>query len=203
MAMAAVCIAFKAHMGWVNAVAVAIDAPKPKPLLARRVDLFEGQGREVVEPYHVAGGWDGLERVPQPPDPAKVISAGRKKQVAATKKQLRAFQKSLVGQGLDWQRAVVLVGRGWMGHTLEEILGHHAHIHVYEGEAVRDATRSALDAIGVPWIEQDEKSVPELAASELRVRDSDGFMKPLRPDGVRSWTKEERLIGLAAWLGRG
>jgi len=199
--MTAVCIAFKAHMGWVNAVAAAMTASRPKPLLAERVDLFRGQGRDVVEPYHVAGGWDGLERVPQPPHPAKVISAGRKRQVSATKKQLRAFQKSLAGQDLDWQRAVVLVGRGWLGHDLDEILGHHAHIHVYEGEAVRDATRSALDAIGIPWVEQDEKSVPALAAEALRVGDSDGFMKPLRPEGVRSWTKEERLLGLAAWLG--
>lgn len=199
--MTPVCVAFKAHMGWVNAVAVSLAAAEPEPLLAERVDLFKAQGREVVEPYHVAGGWDGLERVPQPADPAKVIAAGRKKQVTATKKRLRAFRKSLQAAGLDWQQAVVLVGRGWLGHTMDEILAHHSHIHVYEGEAVRDATRAALDAMDVPWLEQDEKSVPDLAAERLRVRDADAFMKPLRPAGVRSWTKEERLLGLAGWLG--
>ncbi|MGE0623861.1 MAG: hypothetical protein AB7I04_25390 [Pseudomonadales bacterium] len=200
--MTAVCIAFKAHMGWLNAVAVAMSSSKPRPLRVERVDLFKGQGREVVEPYHVAGGWDGLERVPPPPDPGKVVAAGRKRQMAATKKNLRAFRKSLEAEALDWQRAVVLIGRGWLGHTLDEILAHHSHIHVYEGEAVRDATRAALDAIGIPWVEQDEKSVTALAAEALRVRDADAFMKPLRPDGVRSWTKEERLVGLAAWMRR-
>lgn len=201
--MTTVCIAFKAHMGWLNSVAVIADAPTPEPVRAERVDLFLGEGREVVEPYHVAGGWHALERVPRPPNPARVIASGRKKQVAAAKRRLRAYRSSLDEAGVEWTSAVVLVGRGWLGHDLEEILAHHAHIHVYEGEAVRDATRSALDALGIPWAEQDEKSVVQLAAERLGVKDSDDFMKPLRPAGLRNWTKEERMLGLAAWLNTG
>ncbi len=198
--MTSVCVAFKAHMGWLNSVAVVAGTDSPEPVRVERVDLFRGEAREVVEPYHVAGGWQELDRVPRPENPAAVIRAGRRKQVTATKKQLRAFRKQLEAEGLNWHGAVVLIGRGWMGHSLEEILAHHSHIHVYEGEAVRDAARTALDAIGVSWVEQDEKSVPALAAEQLHVKDSDALMKPLRPAGVRTWAKEERLIGLAAWM---
>lgn len=189
-------------MGWVNSVGVAVGTPQPEPLHVERVDLFKDQGREVVEPYHVAGGWQRLERVPQPADPAKVIAFGRRRQATATRKRLDAFRKALQKEDLDWTRAVVLIGRGWLGHTLDEILTSHAHIHVYEGEAVRDATRAALDAIGIPWVEQDEKDVPELAAKRLRNDDADAWMKSRRPNGTRTWAKEERLLGLAAWLHR-
>lgn len=198
--MTGICVAFKAHLGWLNAVGVVVNRPAPEPRHVQRVDLFAEQPREVVEPYHVAGGWQGLDRVPAPPDPARVIAAGRRKQVTATKRRLRAFNATLAGEGFDWTRSVVLTGRGWLGHDLDEIITDHAHIHVYEGEAVRDAARKALDAIGIPWVEQDEKSVVELAARQLRVEDADGLMKSLRPEGARGWAKEERLLGLAAWL---
>ena len=198
--MTPVCIAFKAHLGWLNAVTVVAGTRTPEPVRAERLDLFRDQSREVVEPYHVAGGWQGLERVPAPPDPARVIASGRRKQAAETRKRLQAFHDANKKGGFEWTRAVMLVGRGWLGHSLEEILTDHAHIHVYEGEAVRDATRIALDVIGIPRVEQDEKSVPELAAGVLGVADIDRTMKSLRPSGVRNWAKEERLIGLAAWL---
>lgn len=72
-----VCVAIKAHQGWVNTVAVLLDAGEPLALHVQRVELVDGSDRETLEPYHVAGGWSGLTRVPAP---AAVVRRGRRKQ---------------------------------------------------------------------------------------------------------------------------
>ena len=47
--MASVCVAFKAHQGWVNSAAVSIDSELPACVHAGRVELLGGEDR-VVEP---------------------------------------------------------------------------------------------------------------------------------------------------------
>ncbi|HIG43864.1 MAG: hypothetical protein ABGY96_25175 [bacterium] len=98
----------------------------------------------------------------------------------------------------------MLTSRGWLGDDLEHILGSHAHIHVAEGEAIRSATRLALDAMGTVFIEQDEKSTLPEASRQLNCNllDCDSMMKRLKPADAKSWRKEERLIALGAWLNR-
>ena len=202
--MKSVCVAFKAHQGWVNSVAIDTDSSAPAPVLAQRIELFETDDRGVTEPYHVAGGWHGLERVPRPRNPSAVIARGRKRQVAAAKKQLAAYLKALEEIDLQWTLAVILTGRGKLGAVLEHILGSHASIHIAEGEAVRSAMRAALDAINIDCVEQDEKSVLADAGRELDLDEDqcDRYLRELKPAGSRSWRKEERLIALGAWLNR-
>jgi len=197
-----VCVAFKAHLGWVNAVAVACGARAVDCRDARRLTLVAGTDRETAEPYHVAGGWDGLEQRPRPADPLGIIRRGRQRQVRAARRVLGGYADTLEGAGLRWTRAVVLTGRGWLGHDLEDILSSHAHIHVYEGEAIRDATRQALKALGKAFVEQDEKSTLAAAADLLGAADPDALLKERRPPAVSTWRKEERLLALAAWLHR-
>ena len=200
--MKPVCVAFKAHLGWVNAVAVTIGANAPTPVHAQRIDLLDGKDREALEPYHVAGGWAGLEQARRPSNPGVVIRRGRRKQVAAAKKKLIAFRELLKREDLQWRRGVVLTSRGRLGEDLEHILGSHVHIHVAEGEAIRDATRAALKAMDIEQVDQDEKSTLTEAANRLSCKDCDSLMKNLRPSGAKSWRKEERLLALGAWLNR-
>ncbi|MCZ6709942.1 MAG: hypothetical protein O7B25_06250, partial [Gammaproteobacteria bacterium] len=200
--MESVCVAFKAHMGWVNAVVVAISTDTPNPIHAQRIDLLDGKDRETLEPYHVAGGWSGLKQVPRPSNPAAVIRRGRRKQVTAAKKRLSALRESLEREDLQWSRAVVLTSRGWLGEDLEHVLGSHVHIHIAEGEAIRDATRAALKAMNIEQVDQDEKRTLTDAGHALGHQDCDSLMKGLRPPGAKSWAREERLIALAAWLNR-
>ncbi|MEQ8857472.1 MAG: hypothetical protein RIC56_02385 [Pseudomonadales bacterium] len=203
--MEQVCIAFKAHMGWVNTAAVARGDSGIRCLAVGRVDLVSGDDREVLEPYHVAGGWHGLERRPRPADPAAVVRRGRKRQVASACLALSGYQDSLRQRGLELTRAVLLTGRGRIGADLERLLGSHAQIHVAEGEAVRDALREALRALAVDRLEQDEKTVLARAATTLDESDPDAFLRsappPVRPP-AGPWRKEERLLALAAWLHR-
>lgn len=194
-----ICVAFKAHQGWVNAAAVQCRAGNPAPVLAERLDLVRADDREACEPYHVAGGWAGLERVPRPAHPALVVRRGRRRQAAAARRCLQAFQRNLQSRGWRWCRAVVLTARGRPG-DLEQILRAHALVHVAEGEAIRDATRGALRRLGIDVLDQDEKSVLAEAARRLPGEDVDTLMNALRPATARAWTREERLIALAAWL---
>lgn len=202
--MKPVCVGFKAHLGWVNAAVVKMGCDEPAPVLARRIDLFEDADRETLEPYHVAGGWHGLKKGRRPKDPQAIIDSGRKKQAAATDAVLGTFRKELKSLGYDWQQAVVLIGRGIV-HDLEDSLNSHAHIHVAEGEAIRDATRAALKSLRIPQRNQDEKSSAGLAAKRLNCSETelDEQMKSLKPGDARNWSKEERVIALAAWLHAG
>ena len=214
MAVTPVCVAVKAHMGWLNAVAVDQADAAITPVLASRIVLFADHGREIVEPYHVAGGWDGLERAPVPPDPAAVVARARRVQDALAAAALNDYRNGLEALGCRLVRAIVLTGRGRLG-DLNQMLGSHAQIHVAEGEAVRDAARAAFAGMRVECQDQDEKSVLTASADKLAHNSfaattdmrqgslaPDELMKARRPGGSRTWTKEERLLGLAAWLNR-
>ena len=76
--------------------------------------------------------------------------------------------------------------------------------HVAEGEAIRSATRLALDAMGTVFVDQDEKSILSAASQQLNcnLQDCDSLMKRVKPAEAKSWRQEERLIALGAWLNR-
>jgi hypothetical protein len=194
-------VGFKAHMGWVAAVAVNTDSSSPNPLYTRRIDLVTDQDRCVREPYHVAGGWDGLEQVPRPDNPAEIVAHGLKLQTEAATLRLEEFRSELTAIGLEWSAAVILTTRGYEG-GLHHSLDSHAHIHVAEGSAIRDATRIAVDKLGIARIEQDEKSSMQQSSALLRlsVAELDAQLKKDRPVDTRSWTKEHRTIAAATWL---
>ncbi len=202
MTVEQVCVAFKAHMGWVNAVAVARSGPRLRCLRAERVDLLPHGDRDLIEPYHVAGGWDGLDRVPPPADPAAVVRRGLRRQARSAITVLRSYRDQLEDAGLRWDRAVLLTGRGRLGDDLPRILASHTQIHVAEGEAIRDATRRALRALDLRVVERDEKGVLDRAAAVLHGRNPDAELKAARPDGAKAWRREERLLAMAAWLDR-
>lgn len=199
--MGSVCIGFKAHLGWLNIVAVEMEEHEPVPVLVRRLDLFEGADRETLEPYHVAGGWKGLTRGARPKNPAAIIKRARQKQDKAVASVFSVLREDLKLADLQWDKAVVLTGRGIV-HSLEGSINDHAHVHVAEGEAMREAARFGIDHVGVPRVDQDEKSVLPDAAHRLGTspEDLDIVMKDLKPDKARNWAKEERLIALAAYL---
>ena len=201
MSTADVIVGFKAHLGWLAAVAIAARAASPQPLYATRLDLFSDQPRDVREPYHVAGGWDGLDRVSKPANPAALIERAKTQQTRHTTTRLTAFDHELQALDMRWVGAVMLIGRGIV-HTLDEILPSHAHIHIPEGEAVRTATRTALKDIGLACTDQDEKSASGAAADALGISTAalEEQLKQQRPPQTRSWTKEHRTIAAATWL---
>ena len=195
-------VAFKAHQGWANAVVVGRSGTGIDVLCVRRVEAGDPADRETTEPYHVAAGFDGLTLVPRPPDPAAVIRRGRRKQERRVEVALEALRRSLEQSGWNWTRAVVLTGRGWLSEDLEHTLAAHAHVHVAEGEAIRDALRAGVAKLKLDCLDQDEKSVRPAAQAKLECSDDElkARMKAARPADARSWRQEEQLVALAAWL---
>lgn len=193
-------IAFKAHLGWVNAVGIASTDDAPGARFVERIELFDGAPREAIEPYHVAGGWQGLERIEAPDNPAEIVARGKKLQVEAATEVLGSLRDRLDG---SFKRGVILEGRGG-NFGLEHDLDSHAHIHVAEGRAVREAIRGALDSLDIAWLDYDEKSILGATAA-TRVEDertTDAAWKQAKPATTRKWAKEERLLAMAAWLNR-
>lgn len=99
--------------------------------------------------------------------------------------------------------AALLVNRaGWVTDLLEYSASWPEHVPVAEGLAVREAFRFALKECRVAFVELDEKSLLELAASTL---DSSppAIAERLKKPGAtvgKPWRKEQKLACLSAWV---
>lgn len=112
--------------------------------------------RGALEPYHVAGGFDGLQRVDPPADPAAAVAEGLQRQRQTTLDNLRKVIISLA----DWpvlSAAALFTGRGRIAANLEQALASHTQIHIAEGNAVRDSITRGLEALQIAVVTQDRR----------------------------------------------
>ena len=177
------------------------DSIRPRAISTFRLDLFTDQGKAIQEPFHVAGGWDGLSRVAPPADPVAVIDAARSAQAVIVTRVLRATRQDLKKHGLRIVGATVLTGRG-RTNDLDATLKSHAQIHVAEGELVRESLRVALKGMRLGHTNQDEKSAMARAADALGIGMAafEQELKAHRPPKGDPWTKEHKTLTAAAWL---
>jgi len=190
-------------MGWAATASLARRGGK---LTVLRTDtIVTGNDRESVEPYHVAGGFDGLARVPPPDDPETTVKMGLQKQLEVTRRQFARLSRDLAVQGHKIKDAVILTGRGKLAASLAKILSSHTQIHVAEGVAVRQSVERALAAEGIRVHRMDEKSLPDLASEKLGLTESEAFevLSEARAGDIVTWKKEQKICALAAWLGVG
>jgi hypothetical protein len=194
-------IGFRVHMGWAAAVGIALEGGAPRLVHSSIIETAEEGDNIAKEPYHQAAGYHGLERGARPPDPEAIIARGRKTQTKLAAKAISALAAEFKAQRLTLMAGAVLATRSWLGHDLEGILGDHAHIHVYEGEAVRDAVRFALKANKIPAREFDQKSLYAEGAKTLK-RAEPKLKAQLTALGAgrKPWTQDQKLAALAAWL---
>ena len=154
-----------------------------------------------MEPYHVAGGFDGLTRVPAPDDPAAVIGNGRQKQCAATLANFGQLKEAIKEHG-ELTHDGLLTGRGRLAPTLDKVLASHAQIHIAEGDSVRAAVASALEALGVELRRIDKKDLFTVAQEELGL-DRPAILSELSskaPVAGGPWRQEEKFAALTGWL---
>jgi hypothetical protein len=198
----AAALGFRAHMGWVAAVGVTLDAGAPRLVHSSIVKTADDGDRLAKEPYHAAAGWEGFARVPPHPDPKGAIAQGRKTQTRLATKAIADIVETLKAQKLEPVAGAVLATRAWLGHDLAGILGSHAHIHVYEGEAVRDAVRAGLKANQIKAQDVEEKSLYAVAAKELKLSEArlKTTLTALRGDAPGPWRQDQKLAALVAWL---
>lgn len=196
----AVGLGFSCHLGWIAASAVLARSGAITAVVTFRLSTARDGDRLAQEPYHVAGGFDGLTRVPPPPDPAAVIRKGLTRQATETRKSLAACLASLDG----WPApvaAAVLTARGRQAATLSRVLASHAQIHIAEGNAVRNTIADACRAEGLQVIELDRRGLSGMLSTRFG-QDEPAALRGLaamRPTNGGAWRKEEKVCALAAW----
>jgi hypothetical protein len=188
-------------MGWVAAVAVAESEDGIVLVHSSIVATADEGDRIAKEPYHVAAGWDGLTRVLPPPDPAAVVAQGRQTQERMASQAVAGIVAELTMRQLTVAGGAVLATRGLRLYSLQEALSHHAHVHVAEGMAVRDAVRFALEENKISSREFDQKSLYVEGAKALKLTEA-GLKQKLIALGGRAkpWTQDQKLCALGAWL---
>ncbi len=201
-------IGVSAHLGWAAVAAVEIASSEKRALrvlYTGRIETADPGDREAKEPYHVAGGFDGLDRVPRPADPAASVERGLRKQRRHTARALARVEKELASEGRRVGCAGILVSRGRAAKDLEKAIGSHTQIHIEEGLAVRESLRRALaeSCRSARWVSDiDQKSVVSIASEELAMKEAAllAVLGAAKPGNGGPWRKEEKTAALAAWI---
>jgi hypothetical protein len=197
-----VSLGFSTHLGWVCVTAVRSRQREITSVRTFRLETSPPGDREVLEPYHVAGGFDGLQRIPPPTDPAASVARGLDGQRRTTAKNLKLLTRSLEDLNVGVCAAGLFVGRGRQAPTLEKILASHAQIHVAEGNAVRDSVRQACRGLDIPVVAIDKRLLFDVAQQHLELdeRSAMNLLTRVKPDNAGGWRKEEKRCALAALI---
>ncbi|MCZ6639931.1 MAG: hypothetical protein O7F71_00010 [Gammaproteobacteria bacterium] len=190
------------HMGWVTAVTVVKRDDFIEVVRTDRIETGDPLDREAIEPYHVAGGFHGLDRGPAPRDPQDLIERGVKKQQRHTLGRFRRLVGDMQKLGFEITDAAILAGRGKSAATLDKVLASHAQIHIAEGNAVRHAVDGAFKQLDVRVAWLDHKSLFQTAHETLALEEDEltTKLKSIKPEIASPWRKEERLGAIAAWV---
>ncbi len=194
-------LGFSTHLGWCACTATLIQGVEIAATRTFRLTTAEPDDRLALEPYHVAGGFDGLNRVPPPSEPDALVELGLTRQRTATLAALGELLDQLTG----WPRparAGLLTGRGRQAASLEKVLSSHTQIHVAEGNAVRESVTLACGENRIEVIALDRKTLSEIVLDTLQVEEADLHKKlaQLRPENGGSWRKEEKICAIVALL---
>ncbi len=195
-------IGISTHMGWVSTAVMALRGSNPRILRTDRIETADPTDREALEPYHVAGGFDGLDRVPIPEDPAAVVARGLQKQHDHTLAHLKKHFTALARDDIQVAYAGVLTGRGRAAPTLAKAVGSHTQIHISEGLAVRACVTQCLQSLSVVVKPIDQKTLFDAGHDALRLSEPEimKLLADLTPEIAGSWRKEDKLAAIAAWI---
>ena len=202
-AMVPIGLGLRALKGGGVVVGVAAEAREPRVVLsAFLVTAAEGD-RLSLEPYQVATEIKRGAHGGAPAEAAAAVSEGRKRQGELAAKGLDDVVRKLKEARCEPVVAALLVNRsGWITDLLAYGLSAPEHARVAEGLAVRDALRLALGHCGIRSVEVDEKSLHEVASTELHLSSADIYfrLKALGATVGRPWRREQKLACLAAWV---
>jgi len=195
-------VGISAHLGWAASATVTVRKPGVRVLRTDRLELARPDERETREPYHVAGGFEGLERVPPPSNPEQRLRKGLERQRRSAARLVSGLASALAADGYRLAFAGLLVSRGRAADTFEQAVASHTQIHIEEGIAVRESLRLALVEAGAIVVPLDQKDLWSQASDRLG-RSEAALLEDLRarrPEIDGGWRKEEQSAALAAWL---
>jgi hypothetical protein len=193
-------IGLSAHLGWAATATISVGRAGVRVLRTDRLEV--AKDREMVEPYHVAGGFQGLERVPRPANPERSLEKGLVRQRRAAARVVAELVSALADEGHRLAVAGLLVSRGRAAGSFERAVGSHTQIHIEEGIAIRESFRLALVGQGARIVPLDQKALWSEASAELGRSEAAllADLRAMRPEDGGSWRKEEQSAALAAWM---
>jgi hypothetical protein len=200
--MRRVAIGISAHLGWAATTTITVGKSGVRVLRTDRLEIAKPDDRAIREPYHVAGGFEGLGRVPPPSNPKRSLRRGLQRQRQSAARIIGNLASDLEAGGFRCAVAGLLVSRGRSSSSFEQSIGSHTQIHIEEGNAVRESLRLALVANGVRVVPLDQKALWSRASEELG-RAEEALLSDLRarrPENAGLWRKEEQSAALAAWI---
>ena len=195
-------VGISAHLGWAATSTIVVGKSGVRILRTDRLELARPNDRETREPYHVAGGFEGLERVPQPSNPERSLEKALERQRSSASRCIAKLASSLAADGYRFAFAGLLVSRGRAAESFDRAIGSHIQIHIEEGIAIRESLRLALAGNGARVVSLDQKALWPQASRELG-RSEAALLSDLRarrPENEGSWRKEEQSAALAAWI---
>lgn len=177
----AVAVGFRAHLGWADAVTLAVAGGGAEVRDRRRLELRPAGG--TVFPYHAA-----QEALPE--DREEMIAAGLQAAEASATDALADLLADLGFWGVG-----VVVSRGLRHIPLEKVLASSRLLHAAEGAIYQRALRNAAANLGVP-------------CSVLGFNEAEGHalwpaVSVLGKQIGPPWRKDQKLAALVAWLAAG
>ncbi len=196
-------IGFRAGRGGSVVVGVAADPGGPRVVLSSFLTTAAEGDRLAFEPYHVAAGMKRDAQGGVSAEATTAVAEGRERQDRLAAEGLDDIFRQLRDEGCEPIVAALLVNRaGWITDLLSYSLEWPEHAAVAEGLAVRDALRFACRGRGLDIAEMDEKSLPEVASTALRLSPDDitSRLKAMGGTVGAPWRKEQKLACLSAWV---
>jgi hypothetical protein len=195
-------IGISAHLGWAATTTITVGKSGVRVLRTDRIEIARPDDRETREPYHVAGGFEGLGRVSQPSNPERSLQRGLRRQRRSAARLIASLASALLADGYRCAFAGLLVSRGRAADTFERAIASHTQIHIEEGIAVRESLRLALVGTGARVVPLDQKALWPRACDELDRTEAAllADLRARRPENGGSWRKEDQSAALAAWI---
>lgn len=187
-----VAIGFKARTGRTVVVVVGGTVRSPEALLRTELSLSDPKRTATYQPYHAVMDlpWDRAKAAARPT--IRIIESIALRVVGALVRQLASTGMTVIGAGVV----------GSADRDLAKIPSAHIRAHAAEGVLFRMVLEHAAAKLGLPCRTFEEKTLPMLAAKELkRSRDSvvqtiAAFKQALGPP----WRADHKVAALAAWL---
>ncbi|GGA29574.1 hypothetical protein [Dyella nitratireducens] len=196
-------LGLRAFKGGAVAVGVTVAKGEPCVVLSTVLETSTQSDRLSFEPYRLAAETQREPTGGAAPEAIAIVAEGRRRQNQLATNSLQAIIHRLDAAGCRPAVVALLVNRaGWITDLLEYSLAWAEHVPIAETMAVREALRFAVGQCGVDMVDQEEKSLPELATKVLGVSSAelDNRLKLLGAPVGRPWRKEQKLACLSAWV---
>lgn len=196
-------LGLRAFKGGAVAVGVTVEKGEPCVVLSTVLETSTQNDRLSLEPYRLAAEMQRGPTGSASPEAVAIVAKGRGRQNQLATNGLQAIIHRLDATGCKLAVIALLVNRaGWIADLLEYSLAWAEHVPVAETLAVREALRFAADQCSVNVVDQDEKSLPELATKALGVSSGElnNRLKALGAPVGKPWRKEQKLACLFAWV---